>query len=43
MGVVTVLWAVLTFSLAFGPDHGGWIGGLDFAWMKGVGLTPSTR
>ncbi len=42
MGVVTVLWAGLTFSLAFGSDHNGLIGGLDFLMMKGVGLEPST-
>ncbi|HVW66699.1 MAG TPA: ammonium transporter [Candidatus Peribacteraceae bacterium] len=42
MGIVTVVWSILTFSLAFGPDHGGFIGGLDYAWMKGVGLDPST-
>jgi Amt family ammonium transporter len=41
MGLVTVLWAVLTFSLAFGPDINGIIGGLDFAMMRGVGLEPS--
>ncbi len=38
MGVVTVLWALITFSLAFGTDIGGVIGGLDFALLKGVGL-----
>lgn len=42
MGVVTVLWAVLTFSLAFGSDHNGLIGGLDYLMMKGVGLEAST-
>lgn len=42
MGVVTVLWAVLTFSLSFGPDHGGLIGGLDYLMMNGVGLTPNS-
>lgn len=41
MGVVTVLWALLTFSLAFGTDVGGFIGGLDYALMHGVGMAPS--
>ena len=41
MGVVTVVWSLLTFSLSFGPDMGGWIGGLDYAMMNGVGLAPS--
>ncbi len=42
MGIVTVLWAVIMFSLAFGTDHGGWIGGLDFVFMQNIGLEPST-
>lgn len=43
MGLVTVLWAVLTFSLSFGTDVGGGIvGGLDHFMMKGVGMTPGT-
>lgn len=41
MGVVTVLWALIMFSLSFGTDHGGWIGGLDYLFMNGVGLTPN--
>ncbi len=40
MGVVTVLWAVFTFSLAFGTDVNGFIGGLDFAFLGGVGMEP---
>lgn len=40
MGIVTVPWALIMFSLAFGTDHGGLIGGLDYLFMKGVGLTP---
>ena len=40
MGLVTVLWSVFTFSLAFGPDVGGVIGNLDFALLRGVGLEP---
>ena len=42
MGVVTVLWTVLTFSLAFGNDIHGLIGGLSYFMMNGVGLEPST-
>ena len=33
MGLISVLWAVVGFSLAFG-DGGGWIGNFDFAFMK---------
>lgn len=42
MGVVTVLWVVLTFSLAFGSDIHGVVGGLDYLMMHGVGLDPSS-
>ena len=41
MGIVTVLWALFTFSLAFGTDIGnGLIGGLDFALLRNVGMEP---
>lgn len=36
MGLVSVLWAVVGFSIAFG-DGGGFIGNLDFAGLKGLG------
>jgi len=41
MGLVSVLWVVVGYSLAFGPDNGGLIG--DFSWfgLKDVGLDPS--
>ncbi len=39
MAMVTVLWALLTYSLAF--DSGsGFIGGLHHAFLRGVGLAP---
>jgi ammonium transporter, Amt family len=38
MGLITIQWAVFGYSLAFGTDHGGLIGGLDFAGLQGVGL-----
>ena len=41
MGLVTVLWAIAGYSLAFG--HGNWfIGGFEHAFLRGVGLTPNT-
>ena len=41
MGLVTVLWAVAGYSLAFG--HGNWfIGGFEHFFLRGVGLTPNT-
>ena len=36
MGVVTILWVLLGYTLAFGHDIGGVIGGLDFAAMRNV-------
>src|SRR3954447_13000312 len=39
MGLVSVLWALVVFSLAFGKDVGGhgWIGNFDFIGLKGLG------
>ncbi len=41
MAIVTLLWVIIGYSLAFGTDHGGLIGGLDYVFFKGVGGTPS--
>jgi len=38
LGLVSVLWAVCGYSLSFGTDIGGLIGGLDFAFLNGVGM-----
>ncbi len=38
MGVVTIIWVVFGFSLAFGADTGGLIGNLDFLLMNGIGV-----
>jgi Amt family ammonium transporter len=40
LGLVTLQWVVLGYSLAFGPDHGGIIGGLSYAFMRNVTLLP---
>ena len=40
MAVVTVLWAVVTYSLAFGSGNA-FIGGLHNMFLHGVGLEPS--
>jgi Amt family ammonium transporter len=40
IGLISVEWAVLGYSLAFGPDHGGLIGGLDWVGLAGVGQEP---
>ena len=41
LGVVTILWILIGYTLAFGPDKGRIIGGLDFAGFAGVGGEPS--
>ncbi|HEY3315127.1 MAG TPA: ammonium transporter [Bacillota bacterium] len=41
MGVVTIIWFLVGFSLAFGPDVGGVIGNLKYAFLNGVGLVPN--
>jgi len=39
IGLVSVLWALLLFSLAFGTDiGGGLLGGLDFVGLKDLGI-----
>lgn len=39
--LVSVIWAIWEYSLAFGPDVSGFIGGLDNFGLGGVGLGPS--
>ncbi len=41
MAVITVLWAVVGYSLAFAKGTP-FIGGLEFLFLKGVGAAPST-
>jgi ammonium transporter, Amt family len=36
MGLVSVIWAVIGYTLAFGPDAGGFIGGLQHLGLGGV-------
>ena len=41
IGLVTILWAIMGYSLAFG--HGNvFMGGFEHLFLKGVGLTPNT-
>ncbi|MSQ06834.1 MAG: ammonium transporter [Dehalococcoidia bacterium] len=41
VGVVSVLWVLWGYTLAFGPDKGGIIGSLEWFGLKGVGLEPN--
>lgn len=38
LGIVTVLWVAIGYTLAFGSDVGSIIGNLDHVFLKGVGL-----
>jgi Amt family ammonium transporter len=41
LGVVSIWWALVGYSLAFGPDHGGLIGDLSWVGLSGVGGAPN--
>lgn len=41
MGVSSVLWVLVGFSLAFGTDHGGLIGSLEWIGLNGVSMEPN--
>src|SRR5947208_1376028 len=41
LALISVLWVLWGYSLAFGPDHGGIIGGLDWIGLRGVGAEPN--
>ncbi len=40
MAIVTLLWGVIAFSLAFGPGGNSFIGGLHNVFLRGVGAHP---
>jgi len=39
--LITVQWVVFGYSISFGPDIKGFIGGLDWTMLKGVGAEPN--
>ena len=41
MGLAGVIWALWGYSLSFGSDAGGFIGGFDFLGLMGVGMGAS--
>ncbi len=41
IGLVSVQWALIGYTLAFGPDIGGFIGGLQWLGLAGVGPEPN--
>jgi Amt family ammonium transporter len=41
IAIVSVQWILFGYSLSFGPDIGGIIGGLDWTGLRGVGGSPN--
>jgi Amt family ammonium transporter len=41
LGLVGLLWVLYGYSLSFGTDQAGFIGGLNFIGLRGVGQAPS--
>ncbi|MEN8256982.1 MAG: ammonium transporter [Thermodesulfobacteriota bacterium] len=41
LGIVTILWVLFGYTMAFGTDVNGLIGGLDFLFLRGVGADPT--
>jgi Amt family ammonium transporter len=41
MSLIGVQWVLFGYSLSFGPDTGGLIGGLDYIGFQGVGAEPN--
>ena len=41
MALVSILWVLYGYSLSFGTDHGGIIGGFNFLGLNNVGQAPS--
>ncbi len=40
LGVISILWVIYGYTMAFGPDIGGFVGGLKMLGLAGVGIAP---
>jgi Amt family ammonium transporter len=40
--LISLQWVLFGYSLSFGPDKGSFIGGLDWSFLKNVGLEPNS-
>jgi Amt family ammonium transporter len=38
LALISIQWALIGYTLAFGPSKGGFIGGFDFAFLNDVGM-----
>ena len=41
VALISVQWILWGYSLSFGPDKGGFIGGLEWFGLRGVGMAPN--
>jgi len=41
IGVVTIIWVIFGYSLTFGTDQGGLIGGAEYLMLNGVDIVPN--
>lgn len=41
LGIISLEWVLWGYSMSFGPDHGGIIGGLEWFGLKNVGMDPN--
>ena len=41
LALISVVWVLWGYSLAFGPDRGGVIGGFEWFGLRGVGMEPN--
>ena len=41
MGLIGIIWALWGYSLSFGSDNGGFVGGFNFLGLANVGMEPS--
>jgi Amt family ammonium transporter len=42
IGVISLLWAIVGYSLTFGADHAGIIGDFSHVMLRGVGVNPTS-
>ncbi len=40
IGVISILWIIVGYTIAFGPDHSFFIGGFQYTMLRGIGTTP---
>ncbi|MBL4931265.1 ammonium transporter [Clostridium paridis] len=41
LAIISIQWIIVGYTLAFGPDIKGIIGGFDWGFLKNVGITPN--